>query len=63
MTDAVEDGISGLLTTRTELVSRTVELLGDPERIIRLGRQAQARAFSRFEIRSVALNLLTEQLR
>ena len=58
VTDAVENGVSGLLTTRGEFVSRTVELLTAPDRIATLARQAEERARERFEITNVAGNLI-----
>jgi len=59
VTDAVEDGLSGLLTTRDDFVARTLELLGDRPRINRLSEQAAERA-RRFDIRRVVTNLLPE---
>jgi phosphatidylinositol alpha-1,6-mannosyltransferase len=54
VTDAVEDGVSGILTSREDFVHQTVELLMDRERIERLGRQARQRAEHILDIRIIA---------
>ncbi len=63
VTDAVEDGVSGILTTRAQYVARTVELLTDPVRLADLGRRARERTVGRFDLRDVVGSLLPSTLR
>ncbi len=60
VTDAVEDGVSGILTIREEFVSRTVELLRDIDRIDRMGMQARERAERILDITKVTRNLFPD---
>ncbi len=62
VTDAVEDGVSGILTGREEFVGRTVELLRNREWIERLGVQARQRAERILDIRIVTGKLFPEEM-
>jgi phosphatidylinositol alpha-1,6-mannosyltransferase len=61
VTDAVEDGVSGILTGREEFVDKTVELMMDREKVERLGEQARHRAERILDIRAVTANLFPEE--
>jgi glycosyltransferase involved in cell wall biosynthesis len=56
--DAVQDGVSGILTSREEFVNRTVELLQEPDRMAQLGLQARERAERDLDIRITTRRLL-----
>lgn len=53
VTDAVEDGVSGILTTRDDFVSRVVELCMSRDSLERMGRLGRERASGLFDLRRV----------
>ncbi len=62
VTDAVEHGVSGILSTRESFVRDVADLCSRPEMLARLGRQGMDRARAAFDSCSVAARLLAALL-
>ena len=60
VTDAVEDGVSGILTRRDDFVGRTLELMGDIDRINEMGIRARERAERILDIEKTTRKLFPE---
>ncbi len=58
VTDAVEDGVSGILTDRAGFVPAVASLCREPARLAALGRAGRERAERDFDIRRVVRSLL-----
>lgn len=56
--DAVEDGVSGILTGRSDFVERVCELLEKPDLLESLGWQGRQRTLDLFELRKVVPELV-----
>jgi len=56
--DAVEHGVSGILTSRESFVEESASLALTPELLVEYGKRGMERSRDRFDIRRVALNLL-----
>jgi phosphatidylinositol alpha-1,6-mannosyltransferase len=56
--DAVEHGVSGILTSRESFVEESASLALTPELLVEYGKRGMERVRDRFDIRRVALNLL-----
>jgi phosphatidylinositol alpha-1,6-mannosyltransferase len=58
VTDAVEDGVSGILTSRVDFVERVAELCREPGLLESLGRQGRKRAVDLFDLRRIVPDLV-----
>jgi phosphatidylinositol alpha-1,6-mannosyltransferase len=56
--DAVEDGVSGILTGREDFVRRAVDLCMNPAELSRLGAGGRARALDLFDLKKVVPELV-----
>ncbi len=63
VTDAVEHGVSGILSTRDGFARDVSELCRRPDLMELYGRQGLERALRDFDIRKVVLNLVSETLK
>jgi phosphatidylinositol alpha-1,6-mannosyltransferase len=58
VTDAVEHGVSGILTSRGEFVDRACRFATDRRQLARMGARGLRRAQELFDIRKVVMNLI-----
>jgi phosphatidylinositol alpha-1,6-mannosyltransferase len=61
VTDAVEEGVSGILTSKEEFTETVAQLISDPERMEKLRGTARESAERRLDICRVVPNLLPQQ--